>query len=134
MILTTMAQRLLPNYGRLPSTPEPDLASRRIRVEPLLDEASRHLVRAATLVDDQSAIGHFSEEIASMKAYLADPDQAARDLRDKHTQLLRKHLQASEAGASAPSSGMITFRLTPEALAEDAERRFPPNPWRIPIT
>jgi tetratricopeptide (TPR) repeat protein len=134
VILTTKAQKLLPNYGPVPSTPEPDLASRRISVEPLLDEASRHLERAATLVKDQSGIRHFSEQIASMKLYLSDPDQAARDLREKHTQLFRKHVQASETGASARSSAKVTFRLTPEALAEDREKRFPPNPWRIPLT
>jgi hypothetical protein len=89
---------------------------------------------AATLVEDQFGIKHFLERIGSIKVYLVDPDQAARDLREKHTQTFRKHMQASEAGASARSSATITFQLTPKALAEDRERRLPPNPWRIPVT
>ncbi len=76
--------------------------------------------------------------LAEMALYLADPDKAARDLRDKLEESFRKQWQAAatkrqaaepDAGLDAPAT--ITFRLSPEALAEDRERPFPPNPWRI---
>jgi hypothetical protein len=49
MILTDKARKLLPNFGRLPASPEPDLPSLRTKVGPLLEEASRHFDHALTL-------------------------------------------------------------------------------------
>ncbi len=137
LILTDKARKLLPNYGRFPPLPEPDLASLRMKVGPLLEEASRHLTRALALHGEQTGASHFIDEVTSMQAYLADPDKAARDLQEKFTKLFREHSQAAEtqaAGEATPSSTSetITFTLTPEALAEDRERPFPPNPWRLP--
>jgi len=139
MILSAKARKLLPNYGRFPPWPEPDLASLRMKVSPLLEEASRHLARALALHGAHTAASHFVDKVTSMQAYLADPDKAARDLRDKLTESFRKHWQArategQTAGPAVPSgpSATITFRLSPEALAEDRARPFPPNPWRIP--
>jgi hypothetical protein len=138
MILSEKARKLLPNYGRLPSVPEPDLASLRAKAGSLLEEASRHLSRALILHGEQTAASHFMDEVRSMQAYLADPDKSARDLHDKLTESFREHWQATAAepaghAVQSGSSATITFRLSAEALAEDRERPFPPNPWRIPV-
>jgi len=77
--------------------------------------------------------------VTSMRAYLADPEGAAKAMRDKRQEMLRRHLrgdaedsQDGESGSSS-SSATITFTLSPEAIAEDRERPFPPDPWRIPV-
>ena len=138
MILSAKARKLLPSYGRFPPLPEPDLASLRTKVSPLLEQASRHLARTLTLDREHAAALHFIDEVTSMQAYLIDPDQAACDLRDKATELFRNQWQAGAAerrtaGPAVPPgpSTTITFRLSPEALAEDRARPFPPNPWRV---
>ena len=132
MILSAKARKLLPNYGRYPVSPEPDLASLRMKAGPLLDEASRHLERALALHRDQTAAPYLMEEVASMRAYLADPDKAAKMSRDKFQEMFR-HYSAGESGDSS-SSATMTFELSPEAIAEDRERPFPPNPWRITVS
>ncbi len=139
MILTFKARKLLPNYGRYPALPEPDLASLRMKARPLLEEATRHLERALALHGEKTAAPHFLDEVTSMQTYLADPDTAARELQEKATELFRKHWQARETQTQAAEdnvksgpSATITFHLSPEALAEDRARPFPPNPWRIP--
>jgi len=132
-LLTMGARKLLPNYGRFPALPEPDLPSLRTKVGPLLDEASRHLTRAAEkLRSDQQRAGlqYFVDEIASMRIYLTDPEQAAREAYDKAMELYRKH---SQPGGTAQTEAGITFTLTAEGIAEDIARPFPPNPWRIPL-
>jgi tetratricopeptide (TPR) repeat protein len=129
MILTTRARKLLPNYGRLPPLPEPDLTSLRAKVGPLLEEAKRHLSRALSLDREHRGAWSLMDDVASMQAYLADPDQAARDLREK----LEREFRAARrqaAGTLGPSA-TITFRPSPEALAEARARPFPPNPWWI---
>ncbi len=139
MILSAKARKLLPNYGRYPASAEPDLSTLRDKAGPLLDEASRHLMRAITLYDEQTAAPFFMEEVTSMRAYLADPERAAQAMRDKLQEMFRQHqTQAAvpsveEESDSASSSATITFPLSPEAIAEDRDRPFPPNPWRIPV-
>ena len=138
MILSGKARKLLPNYGRLPPVPEPDLASVRAKAGPLLEEAHLHLARALALHGEQTGAARFLEDVTSMQTYLADPNKSARDLREKLTDLFHKQVQAgtvqTETGtrAAPSSSSTITFHLSAEALAEDRERPFPPNPWRIP--
>jgi tetratricopeptide (TPR) repeat protein len=141
MILSGKARKLLPNYGRYPVPPEPDLASLRLKVSPLLEEASRHLSRALTLHGESTGASFFVDDVRSMQAYLADPNKAARDLREKLTEMFSKHMQAAATGGQgggiavpARSSETITFTLSPEALAEDREPAFPPNPWRLPVS
>jgi len=139
-MLSTKARRLLPDG--LPSLPDHDRASLRTKVGPLLEEARHHLTRALarlTLDQEHAAVSHFMDDITSMQTYLSDPEQAAREMRDKAMELFRKHSQSrvdeTEAGGQpSPSgtSGTITFTLSPEAIAEDMARPFPPNPWRIP--
>jgi hypothetical protein len=76
-----------------------------------------------------------------MQAYLADPDKAAKTLHDKRQEMFRQHslgtarqrLAAGESAGSS-SSATMTFQLSPEAIAEDRERSFPPNPSRIPVS
>jgi hypothetical protein len=72
------------------------------------------------------------EELASMRAYLADPDKAAKRLRDKFQEMFRQHSAGESAGPT--SSATMTFELSPVAIAEDRERPFPPNPWRITVS
>ena len=129
MILIAKAHKLIPNYGRFPSVPEPDLPSLRPKVGPLLEEARRHFARALSIAGEQTAASHFLDEVTSMETYLADPEKSARDLREKFA-ALRKRAQAG--GDADSSSETITFHLSPEAIAEDRARPFPPNPWRIP--
>jgi tetratricopeptide (TPR) repeat protein len=139
MILTTKARKLLPNFGRFPSVPEPDLPSRRRLVEPLLEEASRHFARAQAVSGDQTASSIFVDDVASMRVYLDDPEKSARDLRDKFDNLFGEHseIKASEGqgGESTPPTdcASITFDLRPEARAEIEANKFPPNPWLIPV-
>ncbi len=137
MILIMKAHRLLPNYGQLPPVPEPDLASLRAKVGPLLEEARRHLARALALHGEQTGASHFLDEVTSMQAYLADPDMAARKLREELEEQFREHWQARGTGAEGTvplgHAETITFQLSPEAIAEDMARPFPPNPWRIPV-
>jgi tetratricopeptide (TPR) repeat protein len=140
MILSARARKLLPNYGQYPTGPEPDLASLRRKAGPLLDEAGRHLARALALHGEQTAAPYLMEEVTSMRAYLADPDKAAENLRDKFEEMFRQQslgaaMQSQVAGESelSSSSATITFELSPEAIAENRERPFPPNPWRIPV-
>jgi hypothetical protein len=79
------------------------------------------------------------KDVASMRAYLADPERAAQAMRHELQETLRQHLQGAAAESqeeredSSSSSATITFQLSPEAIAEDRERPFPPNPWRIPV-
>ncbi len=70
-----------------------------------------------------------------MRAYLADPEEAAETWRQKFREMIRQHSPENETGdsESSSSSATITFQLSPEAIAEDRERPFPPNPWRIPV-
>jgi tetratricopeptide (TPR) repeat protein len=132
LIASTQARKLLPNYGRLPPVPEPDLASLRTKVATLLEEAKRHLSRALILDPEHTGALHFLDEVRSMEAYLADPDQAARDLRDK---LQRQFIAAQRRAAADPGqsslSATITFEPDPEAFAEARARPFPPDPWWI---
>ena len=136
MILVAKAQKLLPNYGRYPVPPEPDLATLRMQAGPLLDEANRHLTRALALHGEQTAASFFIEDVSSMRAYLADPEKAGEMLREKFEKAFREHSIATANGESQPSgsSETITSELSPEAIAEDRERSFPPNPWRIPVS
>jgi hypothetical protein len=132
MILATKARKLLPNYDRLPPVPEPDLLSLRAKAGPLLEEAKRYLLRALSSERGHTGAGHFLDDVAPMQAYLADPDQAARDLREK----LEQEFRAAQGQATGPheplsSSATITFHLSPEALAEARAHPFPPNPWWI---
>ncbi|MFL6446164.1 MAG: tetratricopeptide repeat protein [Bryobacteraceae bacterium] len=138
MILIAQAHKLLPDYGRFPPLREPDLPSLRLKVGPMLEEASRYFTRQLTVVREHTAASYFIDEITSMQAYLKDPEQAARELSAKLTESFRNHVQprmaASESGGVAVAdaqSETITFRLSPEALAEDRARPFPPNPWRL---
>ncbi len=143
ILLSMKARKLLPNYGGSASLPGDDLVSLRTKVGPLLEEASHHLKRAlARVTSDQEHAGlsHFMDDITSMQTYLIDPEQAAREMRDKAMELFRKHSQSrvdeTEAGGQpSPSgtSGGITFTLSPEAIAEDLARPFPPSPSRIPV-
>lgn len=136
MILSMKARKLLPNFGRLPSVPEPDLPSRRVIVEPLLEEASRHLTRAQAVSGDQTAAAFSLDEVASMRVYLDDPEKAAQDLRDKFNKAFREHSEknaSQQDGESAAARDSITFDLRPEALAEIEARKFPPNPWLISV-
>ncbi len=140
LILRAKAGKLVPNYGRYPAPPEPDLASLRSQVEPLLDEASRHLERASALYGDRTAAPFLMREVSGMRAYLADPIRAAEALRREHEEMFRRHMlgsvgqnQPAEDLGSPGSSATITFQLSPEALAEDRARPFPPNPWRLPV-
>jgi tetratricopeptide (TPR) repeat protein len=109
LMLTAKAGKLLPNYERFPPLPEPDLASLRMKVGPLLEEASRHLARAIALHGEQTGASHFIDEVTSMQAYLADPDKSARDLHDKFTKLFHEHSQRSEtqAAGEAASPGSV---------------------------
>jgi tetratricopeptide (TPR) repeat protein len=142
ILLSIKARKLLPDYGGLASLPDHERASLRTKVGPLLEEARHHLTRALgrlTLDQEHAAVSHFMDDITSMQTYLIDPEQAAREMRDKAMELFRKHSQSRvderEAGGQpSPSgtSGTITFTLSPEAIAEDMARPFPPNPWRIP--
>lgn len=139
MILSGKARKLLPNYGRFPPGSLPDPPSLRMRARPLLQEARWHLERALALHGGQTAATHLLDDVASMEIYLVDPEKGTRDFRDKLDKLFRKHLpetanESSGPGPSAPvrESDTITFTLSPEAIAEDRERPFPPNPWRIP--
>ena len=72
--------------------------------------------------------------------YLDDPEKSARDLRDRFDRLFREHSEKREAserqgGESVPDaeSASMTFDLRPEARAEIEARKFPPNPWLIPV-
>ena len=136
LLLTSKAHKLLPNYGRFPSVPEPDLASLRAKAGPVLEEARQHLARALALHGDRTAASLFLDRITSMETYLADPEKSARELHEKFMPLFHEHMEAQKQanGDAEPSdSATISFHLTPEALAEDRERPFPPNPWRIPL-
>ena len=143
LLLSMKARKLLPNYGGSTSLPDHDRASLRTKVGPLLEEASHHLTRVLarlTLDQEHAGVSHFMDDITSMQTYLIDSEQAAREMRDKAMQLFRKHLQSrvdeTEAGGQpSPSgtSGTITFTLSPEAIAEDLARPFPPSPSRIPV-
>jgi tetratricopeptide (TPR) repeat protein len=142
ILLSIKARKLLPDYGGSASLPDHERASLRTKVGPLLEEARHHLTRALarlTLDQEHAAVSHFMDDITSMQTYLIDPEQAAREMRDKAMEIFRKHSQSrvdeTEAGGQpSPSgtSGTITFTLSPEAIAEDMARPFPPNPWRIP--
>lgn len=139
MILSMKAGKLLPNYGRYPAAPEPNLGSLRKKAGPLLAEAERHLARAIALYGEETAAPHFMKEVTSKREYLADPNQAAETRRKHHEEMFREHVrnrakQNQTAGASKESSSSsgITFQLSPEAVAEDRARPFPPNPWRLP--
>jgi tetratricopeptide (TPR) repeat protein len=142
ILLSGKARKLLPNYGCLPSSPEPNPTSLQTKVGPLLEEAMLHLTRAlARQSSDQehAAVLHLVDEITSMQTYLVFPEQAMREMHDRAIELFRKHSQPRAAerqavgGALPPGpSDTITFTLTPEALAEDRARPFPPNPWRLP--
>ena len=134
LILNAKAHKVLPNYCRFPWRPEPDLASLRTKVGPLLEEAVRHLERALVLNPEEIGALFFLEQVRSMQAYLADPDQAARDLHKKHMEEFRKHRQASAnetQDAGGGESEAITFELRPEAVEEHRKRPFPPNPWLL---
>jgi tetratricopeptide (TPR) repeat protein len=137
MILMMKAHRLLPHYGQLPPVPETDLLSLRAEVGPWLEEARRHLARALALHGEQTAASHFLDEVTSMQAYLADPDMTARRLREELEVRFREHWQTRETrdeNAVPPGHAeTISFQLSPEAIAEDMARPFPPNPWRIPM-
>jgi tetratricopeptide (TPR) repeat protein len=106
LILCSKARKLMPSYGRFPRSPEPDLASLRIKVGALLEEASRHLAHALAVGGEHTAASHFVDEVTSMQAYLADPDKAARDLRDKLTESFHrsKAAAAERQAAGNPSS------------------------------
>jgi len=111
-----------------------------MKVAPLLEEATRHLERALALHGERTAAAHFLDKVVSIQAYLVDPDKSTRDLRDQLTESFQKHLQATategqstEPGGRRGRPASITFRLSPEAIAEDKARPFPPNPWRLPV-
>ena len=140
MILTTKARKLLPNFGQFPSTPEPDLSSRRRLVEPLLEEASRHFARAQAVSGDQTGAAFFGDDVASMRVYLDDPENSARDLRDKFDNAFREHskkMKASErqGGESAPDVNLPRLHSTSvlKPGPKSRPRKFPPNPWLIPV-
>jgi len=134
LVLMSKARKLLPNYGRFPQGPDPDLPSDAMQARPFLEEAKQHLERALALHGQQTAASFLLDEVVSMQAYIEDPDQAARDLRHRLEESFNKHLQDRETETQAADSATITFSLSPEALAEDRKRPFPPNPWRIPVT
>jgi len=138
MLLCNKAHKLLPSHGRLPELPERELASLHKKVGPLLEEAKRHLSRVLSLDQQHMGALHFMADVTSMETYLADPVQSARELRERWADLFRDQQdvnaetkQAAGNAIPAGSSAFITFHLSPEALAEEMARPFPPNPWRI---
>ncbi|MBV8820207.1 MAG: hypothetical protein JO022_17735 [Acidobacteriaceae bacterium] len=134
LVLMAKARKLLPNYGRFPPGPELDLPSDRMKARPLLEEANQHLERALALHGEQTAASFLLDDVTSMQAYIEDPDLAARDLRHKLGESFNRHVQGKKTDTQAADSATITFSLSPDALAEDRKRPFPPNPWRIPVT
>ncbi len=140
MYACTQAQRLLPNHGRFPRPPETgeDRRSLSTKVGPLLEQDLRHLSRALKLDPEHRGALHFMADIKSIQAYLADSEEVARQMRDESAEWESKERQLREtakqsAGEPAVSreSATITFRPSPEALAEARARPFPPNPWWI---
>jgi tetratricopeptide (TPR) repeat protein len=137
ILLSIKARKLLPDYGGLASLPDHERASLRTKVGPLLEEARHHLTRALgrlTLDQEHAAVSHFMDDITSMQTYLIDPEQAAREMRDKAMELFRKHSQSRvderEAGGQpSPSgtSGTITFTLLPRLLPKTWHGRFRPT-------
>ena len=104
----------------------------------MFTRAKRAPIALCALCGEQTAASHLIGGVTSMQAYLADPDNATRDLRDKTEETFRKHWQVTAAqkqtaqpDAPLDALATITFRLSAEALAEDREPPFPPNPWRI---
>jgi tetratricopeptide (TPR) repeat protein len=134
MILRYQAFKYLPNFGTFPRPPETEEYRRSLRAKasPLLEEAARHLVRALTLDPDHIGVLHFMADVKSMEAYLADNDDDARQLRDESAEWERREQRVSEAWrqaagdpeSSSSESATITFRLSPEALAEARTRPF----------
>ena len=126
----------MPNCGRYPAVPEPDLASLRKKVSPVLEEAVRHLERASAFDRNQTGVAHFLQDVSMMQLYLEDPDLATSKLREEQEALFNNYRKQRESGTAREpgrgSSETITFQLSPEAIAEDMARPFPPNPWRIP--
>src|SRR3954464_15234316 len=91
--------------------------------------------RALALYGEQTAASHFMEDVAAMRVYLTDPEKAAMMLRAKFEDRIRQHppatetkVQGTEEAESSSSSETITFELSPDAIAEDRARPFPPNP------
>jgi tetratricopeptide (TPR) repeat protein len=132
-LLLMKARRLLPHFGQFPFVPEPDLASRRAEIAPLLAKARQYLERALTLRREQGVEAHYLSQLTSLELYLTDPEMGSRKYREHMDAQFRKHLPPEEAGEEGSASASITFTLSPEAIAEDLERPFPPNPWRIPV-
>jgi len=140
MIASIQARKLLPHDGRFPPPPETDEDHEALRrkVRPLLEEATRHLLRALMLDPKHGGALHFMADVKSMEASLAETEDAARQKQEESAEWERKAEQVNEEARQAAgqpvrsgSSGTITFRPSPEALAEAQARPFPPNPWWI---
>jgi tetratricopeptide (TPR) repeat protein len=138
LIASMGARKLLPNYGRFPRPPETqeDRRSLRAKAGPLLEYGRRHLSRTLTLDPAHTGAFHFMAEIRSMEAYLADTAEESRHMRIESGEWKSKQRLVSEAATqggpvAAGPSATITFRASPEALAEARARPFPPNPWWI---